>query len=186
MRPVNITIVMSAHGYDTGCPNYKKHTYEFCSGYSLGYNTKWNWLTGETTTQQQTQSQAQGGPNMRIDGSHINVVITTRRTEDQAASSSSDSDSESREYGNKNGLGKSIDNKKIDGNQLISILVGLCRCCLNRAKLYCRSERIDNNPSLLDFIVLKMENVHSYGFKFLIGSGDATKFLFLCAFHNKS
>ena len=66
MWPVNITIVMSAHGYDTGCPNYRKHTYEFCSGYSLGYITKWNWLTGETTTQQQTQSQAQAAQNMRI------------------------------------------------------------------------------------------------------------------------
>ena len=136
-------------------------------------------------TTQAAKSQAQGDSTVRIDGSHNNVVITTRQTEEQAASSSSDSDSESREYGNKNGL-KSIDNKKIDGNQLSSILVGLSRCCLNRAKLYCRSERIDNNPSLLDFIVLKMENVHSYGFKFLIGSGDTTKFLFLCAFHNKS
>ena len=62
MRPVNITIVMSAHGYDTGCPNYKKHTYEFCSGYSLGYNTKWNWLTGETTTQAANSEPGAGRP----------------------------------------------------------------------------------------------------------------------------
>ena len=137
------------------------------------------------TTQQQ-RAKRKATLSYALMASHNNVVITTRQTEEQAALLSSNSDSEGREYDNKNGLGKSIDNKKIDGNQPSSILVGLCRCCLNRAKLYCRSERIDNNPSLFDFIVLKMENVHSYSFKFLIGSRDATKFLFLCAFYNKS
>ena len=140
-------------------------------------------LNGDNDTA--AKSQAQGDSTIRIDGSHNNVG-TTGQTEEQAALLRSDSDSEGREYGNRNGLAKSIDNKKIDGNQHSSILVGLCRCCLNRAKLYCRSERIDNNPSLFDFIVLKMENVHSYSFKFLIGSRDATKFLFLCALYNKS
>jgi hypothetical protein len=81
----------SNHGYDTGCPNDKKHTYEFCNGYSLGHTTKWNSLAGDTTTQLQTQSQTQGDSNVRIDGSHNNVVITPRQTQDQAASSSSDS-----------------------------------------------------------------------------------------------
>jgi hypothetical protein len=36
----------SDHGYGTGCPNDKKHTYEFCQGYSLGYKAKWNSLAG--------------------------------------------------------------------------------------------------------------------------------------------
>jgi len=49
----------SNHGYDTGCPNGKKHTYEFCQGYSLGYKTRWNSLAGETSAQQQSQIQAQ-------------------------------------------------------------------------------------------------------------------------------
>ena len=40
MRPAIITIAMSAHGYDKGFPKDKKHTYEFCLGYSLGYKTK--------------------------------------------------------------------------------------------------------------------------------------------------
>ena len=63
-----------------GCPNDKKHTYEFCNGYSLGYATNWNSLAGEmTTTQQQVQSQAQGDSNVRIDGSHNNVVIEYRK-----------------------------------------------------------------------------------------------------------
>src|SRR5215813_12971021 len=47
----------SAHGYDAGCPTDKKHTYEFCQGYSLGYQSKWNSLAGETTTTQQSQAQ---------------------------------------------------------------------------------------------------------------------------------
>src|SRR4051812_3794180 len=51
----------SAHGYDIDCPNDKKHIYEFCNGYSLGYTSKWNSLGGGTTMQQQTQSQAQSG-----------------------------------------------------------------------------------------------------------------------------
>jgi hypothetical protein len=87
----------SAHGYDTGCPNDKVHTYQYCNGYSLGYKTKWNSLAGETTMQQQTQSQAQGGSNVRVDGSHNNVVIAPRQTQEQAASSS-DSDSNNAEY----------------------------------------------------------------------------------------
>ena len=72
----------SAHGYDTGCPNDKKHTYEFCQGYSLGYKAKWNSLTGETSVQQQSQSQAQaqGGSNVRVDGSHNNVIIAPRQS----------------------------------------------------------------------------------------------------------
>ena len=87
----------SNHGHDTGCPNDKKHTYEFCNGYSLGYSAKWNSLAGETTTLQQTQSQAQGDSNVRVDGSHNNVVIAPRQTQEQVASSSSDSDNG--EYG---------------------------------------------------------------------------------------
>ena len=35
-----ITIAMSAHGYDKDFPKDKKHIYEFCLGYSLGYKTK--------------------------------------------------------------------------------------------------------------------------------------------------
>jgi len=88
----------SAHGYDAGCPNDKVHTYQYCNGYSLGYNTKWNSLGGGgTIMQQQTQSQAQGGSNVRVDGSHNNVVIAPRQTQEQAASSS-DSDSNNAEY----------------------------------------------------------------------------------------
>ena len=48
---------------------------------------RWNSLAGETTTQQQTQSQAQGDSNVRVDGSHNNVVIAPRQTQEQAASS---------------------------------------------------------------------------------------------------
>jgi len=88
----------SNHGHDTGRPNDKKHTYEFCNGYSLGYTTKWNSLAGETTSQQQTQSQTEEGSNVHVDGSHNNVVIEPRQTQDQAASSR-DSDSDSGEYG---------------------------------------------------------------------------------------
>ncbi len=88
------------HSYDTP-PNDKTHTYEFCNGYSLGYTTKWNSLVGETTPQQQTQSQAQGDSSVRIDGSRNTVVIAPRQTQDQAASSSSNSGSESGEYASK-------------------------------------------------------------------------------------
>lgn len=56
------------------------------------FQTKWNSLTGEMTTQLQTQSQSQGDSNLHIDGSHNNVVIAPRQSQDQAASSSSDSD----------------------------------------------------------------------------------------------
>jgi|SRR3954454_6576412 hypothetical protein len=91
-RPVIIAFATAVTTVMTRCPNDKKHTYEFCNGYSLGYANKWNSLAGETTTQLQTQSQAQSGSNVRIDGSHNNVVIEPRQTQDQAASSSSDSD----------------------------------------------------------------------------------------------
>jgi len=87
----------SVHGYNAGCPNDKVHTYQYCNGYSLGYKTKWNSLAGEAPTQQQTQSQAQGGSSVRVDGSHNNVVIAPRQTQEQAASSS-DSDSDNAEY----------------------------------------------------------------------------------------
>jgi hypothetical protein len=87
----------SGHDYDTGCPNDKKHTYKYCDGYSLGYKTKWNSLAGETSTQEQSQTQAQGESNVRIDGSHNNVVIAPRQNQEQA-SSNSDSDSDSQEY----------------------------------------------------------------------------------------
>jgi hypothetical protein len=85
-------------GYDAGCPNDKKHTYEFCNGYSLGYKNKWSSLAGEMTTQQQTQSQVQEGSTVRIEGSHNNLVIEPRQSQEQAASSSN-SDSDSGEYG---------------------------------------------------------------------------------------
>jgi hypothetical protein len=97
MQPAIITIVMSVHGYDTGCPNDKKHTYEFCQGYSLGYKAKRNSLAGETSVQQLSQSQAQGGSNVRVDGSHNNVIIAPRQSQEQS-SSSSISDSGSADY----------------------------------------------------------------------------------------
>jgi hypothetical protein len=78
----------SAHGYDTGCPNDKKHTYEFCQGYSLGYQTKWNSLEGETTTTQQSQAQAQDGSNVHIDGDRNNVIIAPRQSQEQSSSNS--------------------------------------------------------------------------------------------------
>jgi hypothetical protein len=87
----------SVHGYNAGCPNDKVHTYQYCNGYSLGYKTKWNSLAGEAPTQQQTQSQAQGGSSVRVDGSHNNVVIAPWQTQEQSASSS-DSDSDNAEY----------------------------------------------------------------------------------------
>ena len=86
-----------AHGYDMGCPNDKVHTYQYCDGYSLGYKTKWNSLAGETTKQEQAQSQAQGGSSVRVDGSHNNVIIAPRQTQEQS-SSSSESDSNNAEY----------------------------------------------------------------------------------------
>ena len=88
----------SDHGYDTGCPNDKVHTNEFCEGYSLGYKTQWDSLAGGTSTQQsQSQSQVQGGSNVRVDGSHNNVIIAPRQSEEQS-SSSSVSDSGSADY----------------------------------------------------------------------------------------
>src|SRR5215831_18149779 len=65
----------SNHRYDAGCPNDKKHTYEFCQGYSSGYQSRWNSLAGEVTSTQQSQAQAQDGSNIHIDGSHNNVII---------------------------------------------------------------------------------------------------------------
>ena len=44
-----IRIVLN-HGYDTGCPNDKKHAYEFCDGYLLAYKAKWNSLDGDNDT----------------------------------------------------------------------------------------------------------------------------------------
>ena len=85
----------SNHGYDTGCPNDKVHTSEFCRGYSLGYKTEWDSLAGRTSTLQ-SQSQAQGGSNVRVDGSHNNVIIAPRQNELQ--SSNSESNSENAEY----------------------------------------------------------------------------------------
>jgi hypothetical protein len=61
---------------------------EFRNGCSLGYTTKWNSLAGETTTQQQSQSQAQGSSNVRFDGSHNNVVIEPRQSQEESSSSS--------------------------------------------------------------------------------------------------
>lgn len=87
------------HWYDTGCPNYKVYTYELCQGYSLGYKTKWNSLTGETTTQQQSQAQAQGGSNVHVDGNHNNIIIAPKQTEKQS-SSGSESDIDSAESSN--------------------------------------------------------------------------------------
>jgi len=78
----------SAHGYDTGCPTDKKHSYEFCHGYSLGYQSKWNSLAGETTTTQQSQAQAQDGSSVHIDGSRNNVIIAPRQSQEQSSSSS--------------------------------------------------------------------------------------------------
>ena len=91
MQPVIITIVMRAHGYDTGCPNDKKHTYEFCQGYSLGYKAEWDSLAGETSSQQQqsqSQAQVQDGSNVRVAGSHNNVIIAPRQSQEQSSSSS--------------------------------------------------------------------------------------------------
>ena len=73
----------SNHGYDIECPNDKKHTYEFCHGYSLGYQSKWNSEASESTTQQQTQSQAQDGSSVHIDGSHNNVILAPRQNQEQ-------------------------------------------------------------------------------------------------------
>ena len=86
----------SDHGYDTGCPNDKVHTNEYCDGYSLGYTSKWNSLAGGTSTQQ-SQCQAQGGSNVRVDGSHNNIIIAPRQTQKQ--SSNSESNSENADYG---------------------------------------------------------------------------------------
>jgi hypothetical protein len=83
----------SAHGYDAGCPNDKKHTYEFCNGYSLGYTTKWNSLAGETTNTQQSQAQAQDGSNVHIDGDRNTLILAPRQSQEQS-SSSSESDSQ--------------------------------------------------------------------------------------------
>jgi hypothetical protein len=83
----------SNHGYDAGCPTDKKHTYEFCQGYSLGYQSQWNSLADETTSTQQSQAQAQDGSNVHIDGSHNNVIIAPRQNQEQS-SSSSESDSQ--------------------------------------------------------------------------------------------
>ena len=44
---------------------------------------RWNSLAGETKQRQQTQSQAQGDSNVRVDGSHNNVVIAPRQTQEQ-------------------------------------------------------------------------------------------------------
>ena len=78
----------SNHGYDTGCPTDKEHTYEFCQGYSLGYRSQWNSLAGEVTSTQQSQAQAQGGSNVHIDGSHNNVIIASRQNQEQSSTSS--------------------------------------------------------------------------------------------------
>lgn len=86
----------SDHGYDTSCPNDKVHTNEFCQGYSLGYKPEWDSLAGGTSTQE-SQSQAQGGSNVRVDGSHNNVIIATIQSQEQS-SSSSVSDSGNADY----------------------------------------------------------------------------------------
>ena len=74
----------------------KYHTNEYCDGYSLGYTSKWNSLAGGTSTQQ-SQCQAQGGSNVRVDGSHNNIIIAPRQTQKQ--SSNSESNSENADYG---------------------------------------------------------------------------------------
>ena len=68
----------SVHGNDMGCPTDKKHTYEYCQGYSLGYQSQWNSLARETTTTHQSQAQAQDGSNVNIDGSHNNANNSTK------------------------------------------------------------------------------------------------------------
>ncbi len=50
------------------------------AGISLGYKIEWNSLAGRTSTLQ-SQSQAQGGSNVRVDGSHNNVIIAPRQNE---------------------------------------------------------------------------------------------------------
>ena len=44
-------VIIALAGYDTGCTTDKKHTYEFCDEYSLGYKTKWNSLVRGATIQ---------------------------------------------------------------------------------------------------------------------------------------
>jgi hypothetical protein len=83
----------SKHGYDAGCPTDKEHTYEFCQGYSLGYQSQWNSLADEVTSTQQSQAQALDGSSVHIDGSHNNVIIASRQTQEHS-SSSSQSDSQ--------------------------------------------------------------------------------------------
>jgi len=92
----------SAHGYDAGCPTDKKHTYEFCQGYSLGYQSRWNSLAGEATTTQQSQAQAQDGSDVHINGSRNNVIIAPRQSQEQS-SSSSQSDSQNSDNTESNG-----------------------------------------------------------------------------------
>jgi hypothetical protein len=76
----------SKHGYDTDCPNDKKHTYEFCQGYSLGYNSEWSSLDGPS--QQQSQAQTQGGSSVHIDGDHNTVIIAPRQNQEESSSES--------------------------------------------------------------------------------------------------
>ena len=86
-----ITIVMRAHGYDTGCPNDKKHTYEFCQGYSLGYKAEWDSLAGETSSSNSSlkaKLKYKMDLNVRVAGSHNNEIIAPRQSQEQSSSSS--------------------------------------------------------------------------------------------------
>jgi hypothetical protein len=73
------------------------HTTEYCNGYSLGYKTRWDSLAGQTSPQQQSQSQAQGGSNVRVNGSNNKVIIAPRQTQQQSASNG-ESDSGNADY----------------------------------------------------------------------------------------
>lgn len=70
---------------------------EYCDGYSLAYKAESDSLAGETSSQQQSRSQVQGGSNVRVDGNHNNIIIAPRQSQEQS-SSSSVSDSGSADY----------------------------------------------------------------------------------------
>lgn len=81
----------SDHGYDTGCPDDKVHTYDLCDGYSLGHKAEWNGLDGETPTQE-PQSQVQVGFNPHTDGSNNTISIAPKQNQLQFSNRKTDSD----------------------------------------------------------------------------------------------
>src|SRR5688500_2097140 len=70
-------------------------------------------------------------------------------------------------------------------SRLLSLLLfALIRYYFDDTKLQCWSKPICYSPCFLYLAIFEMEGMDPHSFKFLMSSGNATKFLIMCSFYN--